>query len=162
MKKITYKITCNDRIFTDEGRLLTDVLQNLCKKCIETGDTGYFFRLEDVNLNILYKNPKFHIVNTINGEFGIVIDELVEEIPGRNIYLCALRAKRELYGLSLPEMSELVDKPDYKQRESGSRDMTLSEYVRFMQALDEYYEDRVNEQDNLCDTDPFHDSRFEG
>ncbi len=148
-EKIKYEIYCTGREGEDhsfpaiEARLLEDSLQNLCKKCIEEDDTGWFFELEDADLNYLRKDPRFHMVHIEEGNFGIVLKTINLHIPERNKYLCALRAKRELYGLSIPEMTELVGDGSYKAKETGSRDMKLSEYARYMLALDEYYREKT-------------------
>ena len=126
-----------------EARLLEDALQNLCKKCIEEDDTGCFFELEDADLDYLRKDPRFHMVHVEEGDFGIVLENIELYIPERINYLCALRAKRELYGLTIPEMARLVDDGSYKSKETGARDMKLSEYARFMLALDEYYNEKT-------------------
>ena len=72
-----------------------------------------------------------------------MLEGLKVEFPERNRYLCALRAKRELLGLSLPQMADLAGTSSYKSKECGSREMTLSEYARLMLALEEYEEERL-------------------
>ena len=152
MDKIRYIIRAKAmngviREFEAYGRVLNDALQNFCKKCIKEDDTGIFFELEDADLNYYKKNPYFHAVHIEEGDYGIVLDSLKVDVPERNRYLCELRAKRELLGLSIPQVSELAGAPSYKSKECGSRDMPLSEYARLILALEEYEAERLAEMD---------------
>lgn len=123
--------------YTSKGRLLSDVLMNFCNYCVDTDWTGVFFELENADLEFLKKDPKFHIVKTKYGVYGIVLEDLKLEADRRNPLLLALRAKRELLGLNIPQMIKLVDCPSYKAKEDG-RPMKAMEYNRFMDALDRY------------------------
>lgn len=120
------------------ARLLNDALQKFNLQCIEEDNTGIFFELEDADLGYLKKNPKFHIVQTKYGTCGIVLEDLKITDPDRNKYLLALRAKRELLGLTVEDMARITDQGDYKSRESGYRKMSLDDYARYMTILDDY------------------------
>ena len=148
MDKVHYRIRAKAingvvRGYDAYGRVLNDALQNLCKKCIAEDDTGVFFELEGADLNYYKKNPYFHAVRIQEGDYGIVLESLEVDVPERNRFLCELRAKRELLGLSLPQVSELAGAPSYKSKECGSRDMPLSEYARLILALEEYEAERL-------------------
>lgn len=127
---------CIIREFEAEGLTLEDALKNLCNECIETDDTGIFFELENADLDYFKNDPHFHIVKVDGIDYGIVLEDLEVSIPGRNRYLSALRAKREMLGLSAPKMAEMAWEPHYEDKEAGNIEMSLSQYVRFMQVLE--------------------------
>ena len=123
---------------TLQGRMLTYVLQDFLEKCITEDDTGIFFELENADLESLVKNPKFHRVTSGGYEYGIVLEDVKIESPLRNKYLCDLRAKRELLGLTLEEFAKetCLNSGDYKEKEEGHRNMKLSEYAQCMKILE--------------------------
>ena len=121
-----------------EARLLNDALQKFCNQCINEDDTGIFCDLEDADVDYLSKNPKFHKVHTQYGDSGIVLKDVKIFDPYRNQYLLDLRAKRELLGLTVEDMAERSGQADYKDRESGHRKVTIDDYARYMNILDDY------------------------
>lgn len=126
-----------------KGRLLKDALNRFAKDCRKQDRTGIFFPLEAC-LPAMRADRRFHIVNVEGELLGILLEglELLELIsPGRNRYLLALRAKRELYGLTLPAMAQMTGDADYKDQESGHRKMLLDDYARYMLVLDDYAEE---------------------
>lgn len=131
--KVTLRSTSGMSMNEVYGRVLSDVLQKLCNKFGE----HLFMPIFDVPDE--YKNdPHFQVVKVAKGTYGVVVENLEIVIPERNRFLCGLRAKREQCGLSIPQMSELVGEPSYKSKECGSREMTLTEYARYILALETY------------------------
>lgn len=117
------------------ARTIDDALVKFCHTCIDEDNTGIFFELENADLESLKKNRKFHIVKTRYGLFGIILTDLEIISDRRNANCLALRAKRELLGLSIEDMIRLVNNPSYKGYEQGGRPMKYSLYQSFMNAL---------------------------
>lgn len=124
--------------FETEARLINDALQKFCLNCIEEDDTGIFFDIEDADMNYFATVPQFHKVHTQYGDSGIVLKGVKISDPYRNQYLLDLRAKRELLGLTVEDMAERSGQTDYKDRESGHRKVTIDDYARYMNILDDY------------------------
>lgn len=121
-----------------EGSLIKDALQKWCKKCIEEDDTGIFFELEDADLDYFKKQKHFHAIHLQEGDYGIVLEGLECYQPGRNDYLLRLRAKRELLGLTVPDMTQMCGVAHYKDIECNRRKCSLDDYIRFENVLNDY------------------------
>ncbi len=140
MYTLVYKQHGEIKEVTLQGRMLTYVLQDFLEKCMKEDDTGIFFELEDADVEFLKKNKKFHIVTLQGVEYGIVLEDVKIESHLRNDYICRLRAKRELVGLSLEDFANMcaLNPGDYKAKEEGHRNMKLSEYAQCMKILELY------------------------
>lgn len=55
---------------------IQEALAQVCKECIEEDNTGYFFELEDADLDYLEKQDNFYKVKVDGYEYGVQIDNL--------------------------------------------------------------------------------------
>lgn len=55
---------------------IQEALAQVCKECIEEDNTGYFFELEDADLDYFEKQDNFYKVKVDGYEYGVQIDNL--------------------------------------------------------------------------------------
>jgi hypothetical protein len=140
MYTLVYKQHDEVKETTLPGRMLVYVLQDFLEQCIKEDDTGIFFELEYADVEFLKQNKRFHIVTLQGVQYGIILEDVKINTSLRNDYICKLRAKRELVGLSLEDFANMcaLNPGDYKAKEEGHRNMKLSEYAQCMKILELY------------------------
>lgn len=55
---------------------IQEALAQVCRECIEEDNTGYFFELEDADLDYFEKQDNFYKVKVDGYEYGVQIDNL--------------------------------------------------------------------------------------
>ena len=63
-------------IKTVKADTINDALCQICRECIEEDNTGYFFELEDADLNYYEKQDNFYKIKVDGYEYGVVIEKL--------------------------------------------------------------------------------------
>ena len=77
----TFKFTISSHIGDTltksiKAETIQDALVQVCKECIEEDNTGYFFELEDANLDYLEKQDNFYKIKVDGYEYGVILDDL--------------------------------------------------------------------------------------
>lgn len=55
---------------------IQEALEQVCRECIDEDNTGYFFELEDADLDYFEKQDNFYKVKVDGYEYGVQIDNL--------------------------------------------------------------------------------------
>ncbi len=121
-------------VHSSEAMRFGDALTNFCNFCVGNHykDIFYPYSVDD-------KKPhKYrHVVKTKHGLYYIDLCGLEITAPGKNKYLLAMKAKRELLGLTYEQATEITGYPSYKAYELGRR-LYLDEYTNIMEIFDTY------------------------